>query len=67
MAVASTESATILLTSLEAARELRMSRRGLGNLVSKGELPCVRISSRCVRFRPEDLRAFAARKLSAAV
>lgn len=48
----------ILLIRSEAARVLAISERALFNLTSNGKLLAVRIG-RSVRYRPEDLAAFA--------
>ena len=56
----------ILLTVKEAREATGMSRSKIYDLISRGELPYVRIGSRRgsgVRFRPEDLRAFAEKHL----
>ncbi|MEW6238891.1 MAG: helix-turn-helix domain-containing protein [Candidatus Omnitrophota bacterium] len=49
-------SLTAVLTTLEAARILHLSRRTLESLRIRGGGPrFVRISNRCVRYRPEDI------------
>lgn len=48
-----------LLTMVEAAERLDVSKRTVQKLVTAGDLPAVRIS-RIVRIRPEDLDAFVA-------
>jgi predicted DNA-binding transcriptional regulator AlpA len=52
---------TVLLRARDAARSLAMSERLLWSLTARGEVPCVRISRRCVRYRVDDLSAWAAR------
>ena len=47
----------------EAARQLSMSDRFFWKEVARGHIAAVRISSRCVRFRPQDLEAYARRFL----
>ena len=44
-----------LLTVVEAARLLNLSPGTLYHLISQRRIPVVRISSRCVRFRPQAL------------
>jgi excisionase family DNA binding protein len=39
----------------EAARRVGCSRRFLEKQITAGRLRCIRLSSRCVRIRPEDL------------
>ena len=51
---------TLLLTERDAAAALGLTVRTLQSWRAKGGmLPFVRISSRCVRYRPEDIQAFA--------
>jgi excisionase family DNA binding protein len=47
-----------LLPLREAAKFLNLSRHTVRALVSRGELPAVRISARCFKFDPADLRKF---------
>ena len=47
-----------LMTYLEAADYLHVGRSTLYDLVGRGELPFVRLSPRCVRFRRQDLEEF---------
>jgi excisionase family DNA binding protein len=47
-----------LMTYLEAADYLHVGRSTLYDLVGRGELPFVRLSPRCVRFRVVDLVEF---------
>lgn len=49
-----------LVTASEAAEFLRISRRQLGRLVRRGELPFVRVGARAVRFSEADLSDFVA-------
>ena len=49
---------TRLLTVVEAAERLAVSRRTLQGWIASGTFPVVRLSARCVRVRPEDLEAF---------
>jgi excisionase family DNA binding protein len=46
-----------LLTILEVARILHVSRSLMYWLIARGDLPTVRIG-RAVRFRPEDVQAY---------
>jgi excisionase family DNA binding protein len=48
----------ILLKKTEAAHALRLSQRQIEREVNAGRLIPVRVG-RAIRFRPEDLRAFA--------
>ncbi|MBL8842364.1 MAG: helix-turn-helix domain-containing protein [Planctomycetes bacterium] len=47
----------LLIDAGEAARAIAVSRRKLWELTNRRAIACVRIG-RCVRYRPEDLRAF---------
>jgi len=51
----------ILLKPAEAAEALGISPRHLVTLMQRGEIPVVRVG-RLLRFRPEDLAAWAARQ-----
>jgi excisionase family DNA binding protein len=42
----------------EAARRVSCSRRFLEKQIAAGRLRAIRITSRCVRIRPEDLAEF---------
>jgi excisionase family DNA binding protein len=53
----------LLLTAPQAAKALAISPRTLWSLTDTGEIPCVRIG-RAVRYDPEDLRAWIARRKS---
>ena len=53
-----------LLTYPEAADYLCVGRSTLYDLVGRGELPVVRMSPRCVRFRREDLEEFVEARVS---
>jgi excisionase family DNA binding protein len=53
-----------MLRTREAAALLAISERLLWSLTARGEIPCVRISRRCVRYRAADLEAWAARRAS---
>ena len=48
---------TMLIDSIQAARELCISPRTLWSLTKAGDIPPVRIGSR-VLYKPDDLRAF---------
>ncbi len=53
-----------LLTQQEAAERLGMSPRWMEvRRYQGGGPPFVRVSSRCVRYRPEDLEAWAAERV----
>ena len=52
------------MTYLEAARYLAVGRSTLYDLVGRGELPVVRLSSRCVRLRRQDLEEFVSARVS---
>lgn len=51
-----------LLTVQQACDMLRVSRSTLYRMVKRGELPCVRLGARTVRFAVSDLRAYLAQK-----
>lgn len=51
--------ATLLLTTGEAASELRVGRSTVDYLAAQGILPAVHIG-RCRRFRRDDIEAFVA-------
>lgn len=54
----------MLLTEAEAAAALGFTRRFLQNRRYRGDSPpYIRISARSVRYRPEDLSAWAAKRL----
>lgn len=55
-----------LLTVPEGAEYLRLSTGTVYHYISEGRLPVVRLSSRCVRFRFEDLRKWVEDKASPA-
>jgi predicted DNA-binding transcriptional regulator AlpA len=61
-AVNTTESESLLLTALEAAKLLSVSEKTLwNNTTPRGTVPCVRFPmSRTVRYDPEALRAWIA-------
>jgi excisionase family DNA binding protein len=54
----------ILLRLREAAELAAVSERFLWAVVARGELPTVRLSSRCVRIRRADLESWAAARAS---
>ena len=57
----------ILLDERAAAVALGVTPRAMQEWRRSGfGPPCVRVSSRCIRYRPEDLRAWAAERLVAA-
>ena len=59
--------APTLLTTNEVAARLGVHRRMVERLVRSGDLPCVRIAPRSLRFSAADIDAFiAARKIEAA-
>jgi predicted DNA-binding transcriptional regulator AlpA len=62
--IAAASPPAVLLRNRDAARSLAISERLLWSLTARGEIPCVRISRRCVRYRVEDLAAWAARRSS---
>jgi len=45
-----------LLTKEEVAEWLGLARRGIDTLTAGGRLPVIRLSSRCVRYDPDDIR-----------
>ena len=49
-----------LLTLREAASRLGISERTLRAWAASGRMPCVRLSSRCVRVDPRDLEKYIA-------
>jgi excisionase family DNA binding protein len=51
----------ILVAGPEAARLLAISPRTLWTLTDRGEVPCVRIGRRSVRYAVADLRAYVER------
>lgn len=53
---------TPLLTKSEAAELLKVSITTLDRLTASGELPSIRISSRCIRYTPEALEAYASER-----
>ena len=52
---------SILLTGRQAAEAMAISPSLVFKLTQRGELPAVRIG-RAVRYRPEDLQSFAAKR-----
>jgi excisionase family DNA binding protein len=42
----------------EVARRIATSRRFLEKQIAAGRLRCIKLSPRCVRIRPEDLRDY---------
>jgi excisionase family DNA binding protein len=52
---------SILLTSRQAAEAMSLSPSYVFKLTQQGKIPAVRIG-RAVRYRPEDLQAFAAKR-----
>lgn len=54
----------ILLNARTAAQTLSLSPRTLWTLTNRGEIPVVRISSRCLRYRLVDLEEWTARRTS---
>jgi predicted DNA-binding transcriptional regulator AlpA len=54
----------ILLRARDAAALLAISERSLWSLQARGEIPVLRISEHCVRYRVADLEAWAARRAS---
>ena len=50
-----------LLSIKEAAELLAIGHRKAWELANRGDLPSIRIGSRCVRFRPEDVERFVER------
>lgn len=47
-----------LLTAEEVAERLEVSPRYVLRLAREGRLPRVKLSHKCVRFRPDDVRAY---------
>lgn len=54
----------ILLTESEAAKATGLSPRTLFSLRQKGQLPFVRVGTKCIRYRVADIEAMAAKFLS---
>jgi excisionase family DNA binding protein len=52
-----------LLGVKEVAELLGLAPGTIYHLVSQGRIPCVRLSSRCLRFRPSDLEGWIAGKV----
>lgn len=48
----------ILLKTKEVAEYLKISTQQVRRLVNKGELPCIRLSERILRFRQEDVQEY---------
>ena len=48
----------ILLKTKEVAEYLKISTQQVRRLVNKGELPCIRLSERVLRFRQEDVQEY---------
>ena len=55
-----------LLTMPQAAERLQVSLSTLRRIIDKGELPIVKINSRNVRVRPEDLDTYIEAKIEGA-
>jgi predicted DNA-binding transcriptional regulator AlpA len=53
----------ILLTEPQAAKASNLSPRTLFSLRKSGELPFVRIGTKCIRYRVSDIEALAAKFL----
>lgn len=47
-----------LLTAEEVAERLEVTPRYVLQLAREGRLPRVKLSHKCVRFRPDDVRAY---------
>lgn len=47
-----------LLTAEEVAERLEVTPRYVLRLAREGRLPRVKLSHKCVRFRPDDVRAY---------
>lgn len=47
-----------LLRAGEVAKLMSLSRNAVYGMAERGEIPCLRISSRTVRFRERDLAQF---------
>src|ERR1700733_13474458 len=62
--VAQERSAAPLLTADQVARWLNTPRRSVWEMAKRGELPCVRIHGRQIRFREEDVHGFIDRRVS---
>lgn len=55
---------TLLLSERDAASQLGLTPRTLQSWrIKGGGPPFVRVSSRCIRYRPEDLATWAAERL----
>jgi excisionase family DNA binding protein len=53
-----------LLTAPEVAKLLAVSRERVWSISRRGEIPTVRLGPREVRYRPEDIDAWIARRTS---
>ena len=53
----------ILSTEQEAAKAANLSARTLFNLRRSGDLPSVRVGTKCLRYRVSDIEALAAKFL----
>jgi excisionase family DNA binding protein len=53
-----------LLTAPEVAKLLAVSRERVWSMSRRGEIPTVRIGAREVRYRPEDIEQWIARRTS---
>jgi excisionase family DNA binding protein len=53
-----------LLTAPEVAKLLAVSRERVWSMSRRGEIPTVRLGPREVRYRPEDIDAWIARRTS---
>jgi len=42
----------------ELAKYLKMAKGSIYHLVSQGRIPTVRLSARCIRFRPSEIAAW---------
>ena len=51
-----------LMTYAEAGTLLNVSARSVGNFIARGDLPVVRLGTRCARLRRADVVAFARRR-----
>ena len=51
----------LLLTVEEAARRLTISKPTMWRIISRGEIPIVRISRRTIRLKATDLEAYVER------
>jgi excisionase family DNA binding protein len=52
-----------LMDVREVADFLKLAPGTIYHLVSRGQLPCVRLSARCVRFRRSDIEAWIEEKV----